>query len=403
MIFGYYLLLLFILNGLNALDLNPTSKNLTVPENLEDFLSKYVKKEKSQSKSPKLQISSGRRAYDTQFPYVADLIIVDGATGARTLCSASLIATNWLLTAKNCIPSNIKSILAIFGSADRQSSTKTRIFVNHVSFAGAPDVALLRLEKSVTLSSTIKLIRLPGIPKENFGYDLYDITAIGWGATSSGVSRYLQFANFKILPKIRCNFSPYTFCSFTYNGGSSLKAGDFGGPAVIIDSDGIETLVGINAATSATNEGVYQIMTRVSSLLRWIQLTTGVVYQPDSMVVPKGYQSNCISPGSSLFSASGCYGLLFQTDGNVVIYSKAKAVIWATNTSGKKATNFCIQSDGNLVLYNGLTPVWNSGTNMYPGAYAKLQADASFAIFKAGTTTSPVWRSKALTTFPNQC
>lgn len=101
-IFKIINLLIFFSIGSSAFDFNPTSINLTISDSLEN-LSSIVVKEKSQSKSPKLQISNGKSASDTQFPYVAELEITDSA-GKKTTCSASLIGFNWLLTAKQCIP-----------------------------------------------------------------------------------------------------------------------------------------------------------------------------------------------------------------------------------------------------------------------------------------------------------
>lgn len=170
-----------------------------------------------------------------------------------------------------------------------------------------------------------------------------------------------------------------------------------------MESDGVETLVGVNSGTKSVTGGTYQIMTRVSSFIRWIQQTTGIVYRIDSLVVPKGESNFCLSTGSAFLSASSCFNLRIQTDGNVVIYSRTNEVLWASNTLRKAITRFCMQSDGNLVLYNNLTPVWSSGTLNNPGAYAILQNDGSLAIYKAGTATNPIWKTKSLTTYPAKC
>lgn len=170
-----------------------------------------------------------------------------------------------------------------------------------------------------------------------------------------------------------------------------------------MESDGIETLVGINSGTKLVAEGTYQIMTRVSSFIRWIQQMTGIVYRLDSLVVPRGASNYCLSTGTYFYSASSCFALRIQTDGNVVIYSRANEVLWSSNTARKATTRFCMQSDGNLVLYNNLTPVWFSGTQNNPGAYAKLQYDGSLAIYKAGTSTNPIWKTRSVANYPAKC
>jgi hypothetical protein len=58
----------------------------------------------------------------------------------------------------------------------------------------------------------------------------------------------------------------------------------------------------------------------------------------------------------------------FQSDSNLVVYnyfSGASAPVWSSKTNGKKATNFELQSDGNMVIYGapGTPPLWASGTS----------------------------------------
>ena len=72
------------------------------------------------------------------------------------------------------------------GSADRQSA-RVQIYVDNLIWMNAadgvnhPDIALFHLAQSAPITANIKTIRLPSIPKENFGYEGYDFTAIGWG------------------------------------------------------------------------------------------------------------------------------------------------------------------------------------------------------------------------------
>ncbi|WP_185921653.1 hypothetical protein [Streptomyces sp. WAC06614] len=140
--------------------------------------------------------------------------------------------------------------------------------------------------------------------------------------------------------------------------------------------------------------------------------------------------------------ASGTYGnpgatLAFQQDGNLVVYKKdggegKGGAVWSTGTWGNPGSRLDLQSDGNLVLYRqDGSPAWNTatwmtGTTLYagwqlgagnwtwadnailameqtgkltirdrevpgirfdtntwgPGAYARLQADGNFVIYK---------------------
>lgn len=51
---------------------------------------------------------------------------------------------------------------------------------------------------------------------------------------------------------------------------------------------------------------------------------------------------------------------VFQDDGNLVVYSSGNRVVFSTNTSTRRADKLTIQDDGNLVIYSRSTPVWAS-------------------------------------------
>ncbi|KAJ3263880.1 hypothetical protein HDU77_009776 [Chytriomyces hyalinus] len=63
-------------------------------------------------------------------------------------------------------------------------------------------------------------------------------------------------------------------------------------------------------------------------------------------------------------ASPGTYGkyFVYQYDGNVVLYDNTGASLWSTDTSKVPSTDLCIQPDGNFVLYDRKTPVWDSGT-----------------------------------------
>jgi len=51
---------------------------------------------------------------------------------------------------------------------------------------------------------------------------------------------------------------------------------------------------------------------------------------------------------------------VFQSDGNLVVYSAGHHAKWNSDTSGRSANRLVMQDDGNLVLYNDGTPRWSS-------------------------------------------
>ncbi|MGB1242554.1 MAG: hypothetical protein ACPG49_08535 [Chitinophagales bacterium] len=98
-----------------------------------------------------------------------------------------------------------------------------------------------------------------------------------------------------------------------------------------------------------------------------------------------------LSPNQQLSSPNGVYSLIFQTDGNVVLYennkqAKTRQAKWNTGTSGTDANQLKMQADGNLVLYSGATPpkmLWSSRTNGKAGSqpFLKLQDDGNLVIY----------------------
>jgi hypothetical protein len=49
------------------------------------------------------------------------------------------------------------------------------------------------------------------------------------------------------------------------------------------------------------------------------------------------------------------------------------------------------QEDGNLVLYRGTTPLWDSKTGKNPGARLEVQDDGNVAIYDG---SRPLWSTK---------
>jgi pseudomonalisin len=149
--------------------------------------------------------------------------------------------------------------------------------------------------------------------------------------------------------------------------------------------------------------------------------------------------SKQLNPGDILYSATRAFRLVFQTDGNLVLYAiddstlpvditkgKYTKALWATGTNGMGVGKCAMQTDGNLVLYTGDIPapasglgsnsnyilysngkplkglsvtidvtqdivcqsvaaqpgtaVWASGTNGHPGAFLRCQDDGNVVI-----------------------
>ncbi len=102
-------------------------------------------------------------------------------------------------------------------------------------------------------------------------------------------------------------------------------------------------------------------------------------------LLPNSDEVAIIAPGTDLEMGKsytvGEYSLVFQADGNLVVYGKNGSVMWHSVTYGKGATRAVMQTDGNFVIYNAQgVPLWNTGTSGHPGAYAQIQGNGAFVV-----------------------
>src|SRR4051812_7279647 len=103
--------------------------------------------------------------------------------------------------------------------------------------------------------------------------------------------------------------------------------------------------------------------------------------------------SNALLAGGSLASADGRYRLVYQTDGNLVLYDGATGLaLWWSGTVGEDPGQAVMQDDGDFVVYDADgTPVWWAGTAGYPSAHLVLQDDANLVVYAPGDV--PAWWS----------
>lgn len=89
---------------------------------------------------------------------------------------------------------------------------------------------------------------------------------------------------------------------------------------------------------------------------------------------------------------SGAYRLVMQSDGNLVLYGRSKA-LWSTGTIGRDADRLVVQSDGNLVLYSSKkVPLWSSCTAGDGPDRLVLQSDGNLVLTARSTIA---WRLDA--------
>jgi hypothetical protein len=103
------------------------------------------------------------------------------------------------------------------------------------------------------------------------------------------------------------------------------------------------------------------------------------------------FTGGTLLPGQDMNVPQGNYHLELQTDGNLVLYNGGKP-LWASGTSGQQIANLSMQPDGNLVLYNTSgQAVWSSGTSGNPGAFLALQPDGNLVLYN--NSGQAVWNT----------
>lgn len=95
------------------------------------------------------------------------------------------------------------------------------------------------------------------------------------------------------------------------------------------------------------------------------------------------HAGDTLAVNDQLRSPDGRYELVYQPDGNLVLYNASMNAFGASNTFGKPAGHAIMQSDGNFAIYgpDGAFE-WNTGTTV-AGSQLVLQNDANLVIYDA--------------------
>jgi hypothetical protein len=93
-----------------------------------------------------------------------------------------------------------------------------------------------------------------------------------------------------------------------------------------------------------------------------------------------------LTAGQALVSPNARFRLVYQVDGNLVLYDDtARTYVWTTATAGSTAGQLVMQGDGNLVVYDAAgRPAWFSATSGNTGAILALQNDGNLVVYRSG-------------------
>lgn len=116
----------------------------------------------------------------------------------------------------------------------------------------------------------------------------------------------------------------------------------------------------------------------------------------DFVLSPRGVTDKTIAQTRDASGPNGGrYRLEMQTDGNLVLYDVGtgdrRSALWSSGTSGRPGAYAVMQSDGNFVVYrNDGQPLWSTGTPGHPGAVLMVQSDDNLVIY-AGVGAGVLW------------
>ncbi len=94
-----------------------------------------------------------------------------------------------------------------------------------------------------------------------------------------------------------------------------------------------------------------------------------------------------LCPNSAVTSPSGMFQLVYQNDGNLVLYRNDGVPLWWTGTDGTGGGHVSMEPGGNLsVMSSSGDEVFSTGTDGNPGAFLTVQDDGTVVIFAANGT-----------------
>ncbi|GFY41943.1 transmembrane protease serine 2 [Trichonephila inaurata madagascariensis] len=231
------------------------------------------------------RVIGGRDALDREFPWMVALHYQ-----GRFVCSSFLITPKILMTAAHCVvfgqdPEDPKHYNAFSGTIHRDgpdTEVKFSEIIAHDKYGSGTeyDIALMKLDKPVTLNDDIQTVCLP--TKDSL-YEDMTAQVIGWGVSEKGGRE-----SAKVLQTLTENVPANSMCAFVYAilgipvtrrhvcaGGENNKGicfGDSGGPLVAMN----ETKpIAIGVASFVSRRGCAQtfipaVYTNVASYMDWV-------------------------------------------------------------------------------------------------------------------------------------
>lgn len=116
---------------------------------------------------------------------------------------------------------------------------------------------------------------------------------------------------------------------------------------------------------------------------------------PPSVQTDRLMPGDKLRPGEWLTSGDTRFDLVYQGDGNLVLYRNG-VPLWATGTHGRSTGMVVMQHDGNFVMYDANNvPIWTSvGSLGHEGAWLIVQNDGNVVIYSRNG--QPLWATNTV-------
>ncbi|XP_042868135.1 venom protease-like [Penaeus japonicus] len=220
-------------------------------------------------------VVGGEDAKVNAWPWMALLGMKDTTGPVDWFCAGMLINEQWILTAAHCLirETNVirlgehdYSTTADGANPEDFGVATTITYPDYNPSQSHHDLALIKLNKRVTIKPYIRPVCLPWGAKSSVDLVGKSVTVTGWGLTQPGgrLSPVLQEVAVTVFPSAQCDqdYKKHTFydqlwpqgigsgilCAGDRSGGKDACQGDSGGPAVYADGSGRFTAAGIISA-----------------------------------------------------------------------------------------------------------------------------------------------------------
>ncbi|GAB2704973.1 trypsin-like serine protease [Kitasatospora kifunensis] len=332
---------------------------------------------------PTAQAVSGDPVSQNSYAYTAKITIGDQEQNRRA-CSGVLIDPSWVLTAAGCFAADPAQGSAVDAGTPKTKSTvalgATTADVVQLVPRQDRDLVLAKLSHPVFGITPVALATVPAAPGDA-------LRIAGWGRTKDEwVPQQAHTGAFGVdsADATTLAVSPKTT-------GAAVCKGDAGGP-VLREKNGTVELAAINSRSwqggclGESETRTSATATRVDDLATWVSTAT-----------TQG--GPVLAPGTKIASGQSVAGrdlqLTMQGDGNLTVTHRGipGGILWSSNTGGNAGAYALMQDDGNFVVYKKDGgqytggAIWESHTYPNAGAYLRIQDDGNIVLYKKDGST----------------